>query len=126
MSKHILVVDNSVSTRQLIGALLREAHYKVTLAEDGKDAMDKCKSTTFDLIYTDQILPRMDAVSLINSLRGMKRCKRTPIVMLTSGLCDDIKQRGKAAGATGWIVKSCLPDVLFNVTHRALRHVVDT
>ena len=120
MSKHILVVDDSVSIRQMVEATLKAAHYQVTLAEDGQDALEKCKASTYDFVLTDQNMPRMDGLSLIKSLRSLVSFQRTPIVVLTTESSDDMKQRGKAAGATGWMVKPFSPDVLLNVMHRVL------
>lgn len=120
MSKHILVVDDSVSIRQMVETTLKAAHYKVSLAEDGLDALEKCKASAFDFVLTDQNMPRMDGLSLIKSLRSLVTFQRTPIVVLTTESSDDMKQRGKAAGATGWMVKPFSPDVLLNVMRRVL------
>ncbi|MFS1701993.1 response regulator [Aestuariibacter sp. GS-14] len=120
MSKHILVVDDSVSIRRMVEVTLKSAQFQVTLAEDGEDALDKCKHGSFDFVLTDQNMPRMDGITLIQSLRNMVTFQRTPIVVLTTESGYDIKQRGRAAGATGWMVKPFSPDVLLNVMHRVL------
>ena len=59
MSKHILVVDDSVSIRQMVEMTLKGAGYTVTTAQDGQDALDKCKSQQFNFVLTDQNMPRM-------------------------------------------------------------------
>ena len=120
MSKKILVVDDSVSIRQMVEATLRAAQFNVTLAEDGQDALDKCSRSQFDFVLTDQNMPRMDGLSLIKALRGKAQFSKTPIVVLTTESSNDMKQKGKAAGATGWMVKPFSPDVLLNVLKRVL------
>ncbi|BFT32332.1 response regulator [Alteromonas sp. D210916BOD_24] len=120
MSKHILVVDDSVSIRQMVEMTLKGAGYSVTTAEDGQQALDKCKSQKFDFVLTDQNMPRMDGLTLVKSLRGLANYTRTPIVMLTTEAGGDMKEKGKAAGATGWMVKPFDPNKLLDVTKRVL------
>ena len=71
MSKQVLVVDDSVSIRQMVEMTLKGAGYGVTTAQDGQDALDKCKSSSFDFVLTDQNMPRMDGLTLIAKLRGL-------------------------------------------------------
>ena len=120
MSKHILVVDDSVSIRQMVEMTLKGAGYTVTTAQDGQDALDKCKSQQFNFVLTDQNMPRMDGLTLIKNLRGLGTYSRTPVVMLTTEAGDDMKAKGKAAGATGWMVKPFDPNKLLDVTKRVL------
>ncbi|GGF74265.1 response regulator [Alteromonas lipolytica] len=120
MSKNILVVDDSVSIRQMVEATLKAAQYNVTTAEDGQDALSKCGAGQFDFVLTDQNMPRMDGLSLIKALRAKAQFSKTPIVVLTTESSDDMKQKGKSAGATGWMVKPFSPDVLLNVLKRVL------
>ncbi len=110
MSKSILIVDDSVSIRQMVEMTLKSANYNVTTAQDGQDALDKCQGARFDFVLTDQNMPRMDGLTLIKSLRGLANFKSTPIVMLTT----------KAAGATGWMVKPFDPNKLLDVMKRVL------
>ena len=79
MSKHILVVDDSVSIRQMVEMTLKGAGYTVTTAQDGQDALDKCKSQQFNFVLTDQNMPRMDGLTLIKNLRGLGTYSRTPV-----------------------------------------------
>ena len=120
MSKSILIVDDSVSIRQMVEMTLKSASYQVTTAQDGQDALDKCKSTTFDFVLTDQNMPRMDGLTLVKALRGLANFRTTPIVMLTTEAGDDMKAKGKAAGATGWMVKPFDPNKLLEVMKRVL------
>ena len=120
MAKEILIVDDSASIRQMVEATLKSANYRVTLAQDGQDALDRCKATRFDFVLIDQNMPRMDGLTPIKSLRAMSAFARTPIIVLTTEASDDMKARGKAAGATGWMVKPFDPQKLLDITRRVL------
>jgi len=120
MAKHILVVDDSVSIRQMVQVTLLSAKYQVSLAKDGQEGLDMCKKTRFDFVLTDQNMPRMDGLTLIKSLRGLAGYQRTPVVMLTTEAGADMKAKGKAAGATGWMVKPFNPAKLLALTSKVL------
>jgi two-component system chemotaxis response regulator CheY len=120
MSKHILVVDDSPSIRQMVQVTLKSASYQVTTAEDGQAALDLCKDKQYDFVLTDQNMPRMDGLTLIKSLRGIATYRTTPIVMLTTEASDSMKAQGRAAGATGWMVKPFDPQKLLSVAARVL------
>ena len=109
MSKHILIVDDSASVRQMVEATLKTANYAVTLAKDGAEAFAICKSKQFDFVLTDQNMPNMDGLTLIKSLRSLPSYASTPIVVLTTEASDAMKTQGRAAGATGWMVKPFEP-----------------
>jgi two-component system chemotaxis response regulator CheY len=104
--RKILIVDDSVSIRQMIGFALRRGGYEVIEAEDGRDALNKLAGVTVDLVLTDLNMPEMDGIALIRILRKQPAMKRKPILMLTTeGLGTKQEQEGQAAGASGWIVK---------------------
>ena len=71
MAKTILAVDDSASIRQMVSFTLKSAGYDVVEAVDGQDGLDKAKSKSFNLVLTDQNMPRMDGLTLIKSLRGL-------------------------------------------------------
>jgi two-component system, chemotaxis family, chemotaxis protein CheY len=120
MSKHILIVDDSVSIRQMVEVTLKSVGYTVTAAKDGQEALDLCKTKTYDFVLTDQNMPIMDGLTLIRSLRGLTIHKKTPIVMLTTEASDVMKAQGRAAGATGWMVKPFDPDKLIEVAKKVM------
>ncbi|MCW8092991.1 response regulator [Alteromonas sp. ASW11-130] len=120
MSKKILIVDDSPSIRQMVEATLKRQGYDVTAAEDGQAALDKCQSQRFDFVLTDQNMPRMDGLTLIRSLREMSAYRTVPIVVLTTEAGDSMKSQGKAAGATGWMVKPFDPAKLLAVAAKVL------
>ena len=108
----ILAVDDSASMRQMVSFTLKGAGHDVTEAVDGVDALAKAKTAKFDLVVSDVNMPNMDGITLIAELRKLPQFKFTPMLMLTTESSGDKKQAGKAAGATGWIVKPFNPDQL--------------
>lgn len=120
MAKTILAVDDSTSIRQMVSFTLKGAGYDVVEAVDGQDGLDKAKSKSINLVLTDQNMPKMDGLSLIKNLRGMPQYKSTPILMLTTEAGDDMKAQGKAAGATGWLVKPFDPQKLLDVVKKVI------
>lgn len=120
MGKQILIVDDSASIRQMLSFTLKSAGYEVDEAVDGKDGLGKAQRKTYSLVFTDQNMPNMDGLTLIRSLRDMAGYRGTPILMLTTESSDAMKQRGKSAGATGWLVKPFDPPKLLEVTRKVL------
>lgn len=120
MSKKILAVDDSASIRQLVAFTLRGAGYQVTEAVDGQDGLQKAKNERFDLIFTDQNMPRMDGLTLIRSLRTLPQYASTPILMLTTESSAEMKAQGKAVRATGWLVKPFDPPKLIEVVRKVI------
>lgn len=120
MSKHILIVDDSASIRQMVEVTLKSAGYQVTAAKDGQEAFELCQKNQYDFVLTDQNMPRMDGLTLIKSLRGLAAYRTTPIVVLTTEAGDEMKAKGRAAGATGWMVKPFDPAKLLQVASKVL------
>jgi len=117
---NILAVDDSSSMRQMVTFTLKGAGHQVTEAADGQEALNKAKSQQFDLIITDVNMPVMDGITFIKNLRTEVNYKFTPMLMLTTESSSDKKAQGKAAGATGWIVKPFNPDQLLNTVNKVL------
>jgi two-component system chemotaxis response regulator CheY len=120
MSKSILTVDDSASMREMISFTLRNAGYHVIEAVDGVDAMAKLAQTPVHMLITDLNMPRLDGLGLIRQARALPSCKFIPIVMLTTESQDDKKQAGRAAGASGWIVKPFRGEQLVAVARKFL------
>jgi two-component system chemotaxis response regulator CheY len=116
----ILTVDDSASMRQMVAFTLKGAGYEVVEAEDGQKALDASKRKKFDLVVTDVNMPVMDGITFIKHLRQEASYRFTPILMLTTESSTDKKAEGKAAGATGWIVKPFNPDQLLAVVKKVL------
>jgi two-component system chemotaxis response regulator CheY len=120
MAKTILAVDDSASIRQMVSFTLKSAGYDVIDAVDGMDGLDKAKAKTVNLVLTDQNMPRMDGLTLIRNLRGLPQYKTVPILMLTTESSETMKSQGRAAGATGWLVKPFDPQKLIEVVRKVI------
>ena len=120
MAKVILTVDDSASVRQMVRFTLSDAGYAVIEAVDGKDALAKLTNPVVNLVITDLNMPNLDGIGLIRSVRANPACKGIPIIMLTTESQESRKQEGKAAGATGWIVKPFTTQQLLAVVKRVL------
>ena len=118
----ILAVDDSASMRRIVSFTLKSAGYEVVEAVDGEDAFDKANARPFDLVLTDQNMPRLDGIGLTRRLRGHASFKAIPILILTTESSDQMKQAGKAAGASGWLVKPFDPNRLIEVVRKVLTH----
>jgi len=121
MSKTIMTADDSSSIRQMVSFTLKQAGYNVVEAVDGSDALGKLKNNPIHMLISDLNMPKMDGLELIRQVRAMPEYKFIPIIMLTTESQADMKQKGKAAGATGWIVKPFKPDQLLSVIKKVLR-----
>jgi len=115
----ILTVDDSASVRQMVAFTLADAGYKVVEAVDGRDALTKA-SGGVNLVITDLNMPNLDGIGLIRALRANPAFKGVPIIMLTTESQESRKQEGKAAGATGWIVKPFTTQQILAVVRRLL------
>lgn len=104
MGKTILTVDDSSSVRQMVRFTLSDAGYNVVEAVDGRDALAKLTGSV-NLVITDLNMPNLDGIGLIRGIRANPAFRGVPILMLTTESQESRKQEGKAAGATGWIVK---------------------
>lgn len=120
MPKVVLSVDDSSSIRQMVSFTLKSAGYEVIEAADGQEGLDKARAKTVDLVLTDQNMPRMDGLTLIKTLRTLPVYSRVPILMLTTEAGDAMKSQGRAAGATGWLVKPFDPKRLLEVVQKVI------
>ena len=116
----ILIVDDSRSIRELLTSVLVGAGFTVTSAEDGEDGLNVAKSQKFDLVITDINMPVMDGIELLKSLRALPDYAFRPILILTTEFSQEMKMKGKTAGATGWLVKPFDPAKLIDVIKRVL------
>lgn len=119
--RSILAVDDSPSMRKMVSFTLVGAGFRVVEAVDGVDALEKAQTENVDLVLADQNMPRLDGIGLTRKLREDPRFKNTPILILTTESSDQMKQAGRAAGATGWLVKPFDPNRLIEVIQKVLR-----
>ena len=101
----ILVVDDSLTTRTLEKSILEAHGYKVLIAVDGLDALEKLRTQTADLVISDIHMPRMDGFGLLQALKKDPRLERIPVIMVTSLDRPEDQERGRSLGAGAYIVK---------------------
>ena len=116
----ILAVDDSPSMRQMVSIALTGAGYEVEQASDGVEALAIAQKSRFDLVITDVNMPNMDGITLVRELRGKANYKFVPLLVLTTEATQVRKQQGKAAGATGWLVKPFNPERLLATIAKVL------
>lgn len=120
-ARRILVVDDSLNTREIEKDVLEAHGYQVTLAEDGKDGLRKALAEQFDAILTDIEMPNMDGFTLTEKLRQEEKYRATPIIIITSRAREDDKRRGVQAGADAYIVKGDFEQSnLLEILHKLL------
>jgi two-component system chemotaxis response regulator CheY len=120
MAKTILAADDSAAIRHMVSVTLQGAGYDVLLAVDGQDALEKARSSPVQLVLTDQNMPRMDGLTLVRSLRALPGYAKAPILILTTESSDEMKAKGRAAGATGWLIKPFDPARLVEIVQKVL------
>jgi len=120
MSASILIVDDSVSVRAAIRIALTGAGYHLAEAADGAAGLARAGAERFDLIITDLNMPVMDGLQMIEELRAVPAHAGVPIVFLTTESDEGMKQRARAAGATGWLTKPFDPEQLVKVARKVL------
>ena len=118
--KTVLTVDDSPSIRQMLTFVLESNGYRVLQASDGVEGLEVAKNNSVDMILTDQNMPKMDGLTLIQKLRALPNYKKTPIVMLTTESSMAMKEQGREAGASGWMVKPFDPDRLLEMLKKVL------
>ena len=118
--RSILAVDDSASMRKMVSFTLTGAGYHVVEAVDGQDAWEKAQTHSIDLVLTDQNMPNMDGLGLTRKLREHPKFKSVPILILTTESSDQMKQLGRAAVATGWLVKPFDPSRLIEEIQKVI------
>ena len=116
----ILLVDDSVSMREMVSFTLKQAGHDIIEAEDGVQAFEIAQNNTFKLVITDINMPNMDGITLTAKLRELETYTFTPILILTTETSDPRKLEAKEAGATGWIEKPFDPDHLLATIHKVM------
>jgi two-component system chemotaxis response regulator CheY len=117
--KTIMLVDDSTAIRNILkNALIGE--YSVVEAENGKVALGKTGAQTVDLFLLDVNMPEMDGLTLLGEIRKLAGHQATPILMLTTETKDELRQKGRELGASGWIVKPCEPDKLLSAIKKLI------
>jgi two-component system, chemotaxis family, chemotaxis protein CheY len=117
---NILAVDDSRTMRDMVTHTLESVGHQVTGAADGEEGLAQARRGRFDLVLTDVNMPRKDGITLVRDLRALPAYRHTPILVLTTEGGGDMKTKGRAAGATGWLVKPFDPQKLLAVLGKVL------
>ena len=120
MGKTALVVDDSTTMREMVSYSLKGAGFETLTAGDGREALTVLDRRAVDLIISDLNMPVMDGLSFIREARAREELKGVPILVLTTESQQHMKEQGKAAGATGWLVKPFNPDMLLKVVAKVV------
>jgi CheY-like chemotaxis protein len=112
----ILVADDSQVNQEVASGLLGLMGHTVHLANDGQEAVDLFKQRTFDLIFMDVEMPRVDGLAATRMIRDLDEVQgtHTPIVGLSAHALVGFRERCLEAGMDGYITKPIQPDELFN------------
>jgi len=120
MAKTILIVDDSSTMRTMVSFTLQQAGFAVVEGSNGQEALNKLSGQRVDLIVTDLNMPVMDGITFIKNVRSQAGTRGIPVLMLTTESHEAKRREGKAAGATGWIVKPFHPDKLLSTIAKVL------
>ncbi len=104
--RHILVVDDSLTTRGIEKSILEVENYNVETAVDGIDALEKLRERYFHLIVTDVHMPRMDGCTFVENLRKDDRYRETPVIVISAVDDQETRRRFDAQNVSAYVVKS--------------------
>ena len=116
----ILLVDDSASLRQVLTMALAAKGYRTVEATDGMDGLSKLNMNPIDMIICDVNMPVLNGFDFVTKVKSNPSYKFLPILMLTTETTDAKKQLGRAAGASGWMVKPFAPSALVSAVVKFL------
>jgi two-component system sensor histidine kinase and response regulator WspE len=108
--KRVLVVDDSITVRELERQLLEAKGYAVDVAVDGVDGWNAIRRGRYQLVISDVDMPRMDGIALVRSIRGDPRLQATPVIIISYKEREEDRLRGLDAGADVYLTKSSFHD----------------
>ena len=120
MGKLIMIVDDSVSLRQVVSITLKGAGYDVLEAHDGSDALAKLKGQKIHLIISAVNMPNLDGIGFVKAATQLPAYRFTPVIMLTTEGQESKKREGQAAGAKAWMVKPFQPGQMLAAVSRLI------
>lgn len=121
MSRRVLIVDDSITVRQMISLTLSPAGYDVIEASDGHEALKMMNGKKIHLLITDLNMPNLDGIGLVKEVRRDQGNRFLPIIMLSTESDERKKKEGKSAGVSGWITKPFRPEQLLGVVKMLLK-----
>jgi two-component system chemotaxis response regulator CheY len=120
MAATIMTVDDAATIRRMVSFTLKGAGHDVLEAVDGVEALKALGARKADIVISDINMPNMDGIELTRQLRKLPGYAKTPIILLTTESDAEKKAAGRAAGATGWIVKPFSQDQLLAIVAKVL------
>jgi CheY-like chemotaxis protein len=118
----VLIVDDSITVRELLSMTFNKVGYRVEQARDGQEAWEKLRSgLPCDIVFCDIEMPRMDGLELLSRIQKDPNLSHLPIAMLTSRGADRHRQMAASLGASGYFTKPYLEEALLDAAQRMLR-----
>ncbi|MEA5417852.1 response regulator [Spirulina sp. CCNP1310] len=118
----VLIVDDSITVRELLSMTFGKAGYRVEQARDGQDAWDKlCSGLPCDIVFCDIEMPRVDGLELLDRLSHDEELRDLPIAMLTSRGAERHRNVAAELGACGYFTKPYLEDILLDAAERMMQ-----
>jgi chemotaxis protein histidine kinase CheA/ActR/RegA family two-component response regulator len=118
----VLIVDDSITVRELLSMSFQKVGYRVEQARDGQDAWEKLRGgLRCDLVFCDIEMPRMDGLELLSRIRADSNLKHIPVAMLTSRGAERHRQTARELGATAYFTKPYLEEELLSAAARMLQ-----
>jgi two-component system, chemotaxis family, sensor histidine kinase and response regulator WspE len=115
-AKRVLVVDDSITVRELERQLLENRGYSVDVAVDGIDGWNAVRTAHYDLVVSDVDMPRMDGIQLVRHIKDDSRLRAIPVVIVSYKDREEDRIRGLDAGANSYLTKSSFHDQTFLTT----------
>jgi chemosensory pili system protein ChpA (sensor histidine kinase/response regulator) len=117
----VLIIDDSVTVRELLSMTFRNAGYRVEQARDGQEAWDKLRSgLECDIAFCDIEMPRMNGLELLSQLQQDEKLAALPIAMLTSRGAQKMRKIAASRGANGYFVKPYVEEDLLKAAKRMI------
>jgi len=121
MAKTIMIVDDSITIRQVVGITLKGAGYDVIEGRDGRDALDRLDGRKVHLVISDVNMPNLDGFGFVKAMKARPEYRFTPVIMLTTESGADKKAMGQAAGVKAWVVKPFQPDQMLGAVAKLVQ-----
>ncbi len=118
----VLVIDDDAVVGRSFDRVLSEKGYEVSTVQSGEEALDSIENTKFDVVFTDIKMPGMDGLEVTERIKA--RCPWTPVVVITGFGSEDNEARASVLGASGFVHKPLTPEIIENITLKALNEKV--
>lgn len=118
----VLIVDDSRSQRQMVAHFLKQFEFRVGLARDGQDALQKIQDYRPDLVLLDVVMPGMNGYELCRQLKRHPETRDIQVVFFSSNSSESDRHWGLKMGAAAYVAKPCRPQQLLNVVNDVLKN----